>query len=127
MNRFYINLKDLSTEDGEIVDLNSKLKENAKLFLEDRCIYILVKVIMEEGSEEPVYIPLCDSYEKIKFASNSNFQEYSSLVSTNSKKNKPKGHLSKDKEVAGSALDTSLDDNLSRKKVNSKATPQKKK
>jgi len=60
---------DLSTEDGEIVDLNSKLKENAKLYLEDRCVYILVKVLIDEASEEPAYVPLCDNYEKLKFAS----------------------------------------------------------
>lgn len=50
------------------------------------------------------------------------------IVSTNSKKNKPKGHLSKDKDVVGSVIDTSMDDASMKKKApNSKVSPQKKK
>ncbi|KAJ3083457.1 hypothetical protein BCR33DRAFT_717478 [Rhizoclosmatium globosum] len=62
---------DLATENGEVVDLNSKTKEIAKKYLDDRKTYIPVKVIGEFSEETvPTYVPLLDlpADTKLKFS-----------------------------------------------------------
>ncbi|KAJ3064961.1 hypothetical protein HDU98_011647 [Podochytrium sp. JEL0797] len=61
---------DLATEAGEVLDLNSKPREVAKKYLDDRKCYIPVKVIGEFSEDVcPTFLPLLDlpADSKIKF------------------------------------------------------------
>ncbi|EPZ33803.1 hypothetical protein O9G_002515 [Rozella allomycis CSF55] len=54
---------DLATENGEVIDLQSKPKEYAKKYLEPRGTYILLKVVddnVSDDSHASNYVPLID-------------------------------------------------------------------
>ncbi|KAJ3010963.1 UNVERIFIED_CONTAM: hypothetical protein HDU68_001880 [Siphonaria sp. JEL0065] len=62
---------DLASENGEVLDLNSKNRDSAKRYLDDRKAYIPVKVIGEFTDDAtPTYLPLLDlpADTKLKFA-----------------------------------------------------------
>ncbi|KAI9345262.1 hypothetical protein BDR26DRAFT_156121 [Obelidium mucronatum] len=62
---------DLATESGDVVDLNSKARDYAKRFLDDRKSYIVVKVVGEFTDDAtPTYTSLLDlpADTKLKFA-----------------------------------------------------------
>jgi len=59
---------DLATESGEVIDLANHGKEYAKKYLDDRRVYILVKIIEGEDDSPTSYTPLLNQLpEKMKF------------------------------------------------------------